>query len=222
MDNLSKGVAKLVEDSINGGDITIVTKLTLSRSSVESHNHEQSYRTLMAADARYILLIADTRSTSDFYYRARNHSLISPRHVWMGMSPPSSVPHDISKAEAKHSVEGYIIVTGLISTNFTDVQIQILETFVNLVAENPSLNATAMTFGVNYAVVGATYDCTKTILWGLNKLLSKILHQNNYDPQTLANGSLNFLLERSAFSNTGYPGFLGDPLKFDAYGNVEM
>ncbi|KAJ3329116.1 hypothetical protein HDU76_008581 [Blyttiomyces sp. JEL0837] len=217
-DSLSRGTAKIAEKTILEANIKVLTKVSLSSTEAESNGYAQIYRTLLAVDARYILLFADRVTTPDFFYGARNHSLISSKHVWLGMNDVSIIPSSISMTEASESALGYVPVTGFIPSDNTAVQADFDRRFNQNIVANPRLASILADSSVNPYIYTNTYDCTKTILRGLHQLLK----QNNYSPEMLANGSLNPLLHRSAFADTGYPGVFVNPMKIDNYGNIEL
>ncbi|KAJ3322009.1 hypothetical protein HDU76_013973 [Blyttiomyces sp. JEL0837] len=112
-DSFSKEGGKQVEKLFIEAGIKIVTKVALTYSMVDSHDYEQAYNTLLSADARYIFITADSNSVADFYYRAGNFSLISPKHVWMGNNGPLTLDGsnitDTYGKQAADLVNGFIV-----------------------------------------------------------------------------------------------------------------
>ncbi|KAJ3319136.1 hypothetical protein HDU76_000632 [Blyttiomyces sp. JEL0837] len=68
-DILSRDAAKLVEKYFTEGGVTIITRIDLTNIMVKDHDYKLSYSTLIQVDAR-------------------NYSLISPKHIWMGTNEP--------------------------------------------------------------------------------------------------------------------------------------
>ncbi|KAJ3301699.1 hypothetical protein HDU76_005671 [Blyttiomyces sp. JEL0837] len=87
-DSLSLAQVADVESNLSKQGIKLITKVSLTPSMVLTSDYSLSYNILKAADARYILIMADADSISDYYYNSAAYDLINPKILWFGLSGP--------------------------------------------------------------------------------------------------------------------------------------
>ncbi|KAJ3309319.1 hypothetical protein HDU76_003658 [Blyttiomyces sp. JEL0837] len=136
-DTLGLDTARHVQEYFDQAGIRIITKVSLTPSMAESHDYLQAYLTLLAVDARYIFIAADSVTITDFYYR--NHSLISPRHVWLsnnGLKNNAAVTKAILERQTVDITLGFITF----SPDFPSYTADPLEKFYNLLYAEASMD----------------------------------------------------------------------------------
>ncbi|KAJ3317000.1 hypothetical protein HDU76_001422, partial [Blyttiomyces sp. JEL0837] len=216
-DVLSLDTAKLVETIFAEGGISIITRIDLTSTMVKNHDYEQSYNTLLQADARFD---SYEEVVADFYYLSAKYSLISPRHVWMGLNNPELYWVDATEVYGPQIID---LAVGFIGYNF-DVEDNSDPPQVKFNAAMGELGRTNERFVPLNSLnrdpyfPQSIYDCTKIMLIGLHKFLEN----NNYRPEMLSNKSVTDQLLPSVFANTGYSGLNADPLTLDKNGDLQI
>ncbi|KAJ3308136.1 hypothetical protein HDU76_004110, partial [Blyttiomyces sp. JEL0837] len=203
--------------------IKILTKIYISKDTAVSSSYQEAYNTIKNVDARYIVLFANQDTTTDFYLRSSNYSLIGPRYVWYGFYPPVPVvAQDVTKMYGPNILRN--LMQGFVSGNFDSVPtnaptvIKFNSTWNKLADNSPRFKTiTGLQQEHNNNVGG--YDCTKVLLYGLHKFL---VNNPQFTPEMLANGSLNQYLLPSAFANTGYNGLTYSPTLLDSNGDLQI
>ncbi|KAJ3281803.1 hypothetical protein HDU76_008845, partial [Blyttiomyces sp. JEL0837] len=214
-------VSEISQDMIDAlvrGGVKILTVLYLRESEFSTHDYALLYNALKDADARYILINHGLDETADFYYRSKAYGLMNPEHLWFGFNPPVPTSVDIATEygpDVLNDFQGFVSFFPDIPY-FTDPTIQ---AFNNSWAQMTEINSTKyppLGF-LDTLYAGATYDCVKTMAYGIHQLLEK---NPSYTVEMLANGSLNHLLTPDKFANTGYRGVLYDPIMLNQYGDL--
>ncbi|KAJ3329114.1 hypothetical protein HDU76_008579 [Blyttiomyces sp. JEL0837] len=220
-DALSRSVSKYFERAVVEAGIQVLTKVTITAWMLQSHDYDLPYRTLKSSDARYILLFANQDTTTDFYIRAGNMSLISPKHVWFGFGLPIPEIGDITEIYGPDSVN---LMQGYISTEQSSPDPDspatrrfdsIWKSLMNTSPRFPSVEQFPGSYGENCG----SYDCAKVMFLGLHQFLE---NNRQFTPEMLASGALNKYLVPSIFANTGYDGISLSPLTMDEYGDLNV
>ncbi|KAJ3323188.1 hypothetical protein HDU76_013722 [Blyttiomyces sp. JEL0837] len=200
--------------------ITILTKVELTQEMVRNHDYKEAYLTLLHADARYIFMAGSPEAVSDFYYLSANHSLISPSRVWLGINGPQLRTEDTLTVYGPQITD---LATGFVMFNYEfeddsdPPQVKFKEMTDKLTLNNDRFNSMSA-LAPREDLYQNIYDCTKTILYGLEKFLK----DGGHPPEVLLNKSVTELLLPSAFANTGYPGLAIDPITLDENGDLQI
>ncbi|KAJ3317322.1 hypothetical protein HDU76_001230 [Blyttiomyces sp. JEL0837] len=211
-------ISKDMINSFVRGGVKVLTVLYLRESQFLTHDYALLYKTLTDVDARYIIIIHDLDETADFYYRSKPYGLLNPEHLWFGFNPPVPTSVDITTeygSDAINDFQGFVSFFPDIPY-FTDPTIQAFNNSWARMTEKNSTKYPPLGF-LDTLYAGATYDCVKTMAYGIHQLLEK---NPSYTAEMLANGSLNHLLTPDKFANTGYRGVLYDPIMLNQYGDL--
>ncbi|KAJ3321519.1 hypothetical protein HDU76_014076 [Blyttiomyces sp. JEL0837] len=204
--------------------VKILTKIYLSRDTIKARDYNESYTTLKNSDARYFVFLGNSQFIADFMFLSYWHGLISPRYVWLAWNHPwPGLPGQTGYIDKDYGPfpAGVDVIQGFITDAAADQDLssqpiqQFNNTWNKLVAMSPRYQPTYDVYGLGMA----PYDCTKLILYGMDKLLKD---NSQYTPEMLANGSLKPYLNYTAFQNTGYNGVQSSPITLNEYGDLEL
>ncbi|KAI9345358.1 periplasmic binding protein-like I [Obelidium mucronatum] len=165
-------------------------------------------------DARYIVL--DTRSDVGglIYFTLSALKLaVGPKFVWLALKPPLPMPQgeQIFGVESSKSLKGLILLAAA-----NEPSPYIGEMYKGL--EN-QLNRIVSSFGVTFNETHrfyprngpAAYDCAQLLTRGIYKTMLR----NKMSVRMLASGGAGSLFNFTAFVNTGYNGFTGNPVRLN-------
>ncbi|KAJ3301594.1 hypothetical protein HDU76_005700 [Blyttiomyces sp. JEL0837] len=201
--------ARDFEDTMSANEISVLTKIQLNPSVVKTGDYTLSYETLRNVDARYIVIIADTQLTADFYFKSSNYSLIGPKMVWIGFNLPWSL--DGFTKEQTHLFQGFVFT----NPDTPDFSSEPVQNFSNEYLSAYNQSNGSIPFDISVFQVGP-YDCVKLMMLGIHEFMEA---NPQYTPEMLANGSLNHFLTPDKFAKTGYNGVTYQPIELDKNGD---
>jgi hypothetical protein len=124
-------------------------------------------------DVKYFILYAWPETVADVYFRAKDAGLIGPNYFWMGDVVPSSGTeaslNDKFGANATQDLIGYTYI-------FPDIALKGSQKFYNISLNRQNilhkLNPDRyLPIGFNSRSATSAFDCTMTLLYGLDRLL---------------------------------------------------
>ncbi|KAJ3080081.1 hypothetical protein HDU99_009323, partial [Rhizoclosmatium hyalinum] len=202
---------------LNEHGIRILTKIKINKN-MSPDEIKIIGKLLQHYDSRYIILDAGSAVSGIVYYALASLGLsVGNQYVWITFSAFLPVPNGqqlfgVDYLKLKHGV-----VT-IQSRNPTPANIQELEEAMVLSLNN-LLSPTGQQFDATHFNPyngPAAYDCAQVLATGIYSVLAN----NSLSPQILGSKMARNLLNSTAFRNTGYRGFTGDPVVLSNRGDI--
>ncbi|ORY41329.1 periplasmic binding protein-like I [Rhizoclosmatium globosum] len=202
---------------LNEHGIRILTKININKN-MSPDEIKSIGKLLQHYDSRYIILDAGSAVSGIVYYALASLGLsVGNQYVWITFSAFLPVPNGqqlfgVDYLKLKH---GVITIQ---SRNPTPANIQELEEAMVLSLNN-LLSPTGQQFDATHFNPyngPAAYDCAQVLATGIYSVLAN----NSLSPQILGSKMARNLLNSTAFRNTGYRGFTGDPVVLSNRGDI--
>ncbi|KAI9354125.1 periplasmic binding protein-like I [Zopfochytrium polystomum] len=173
------------------------------------------YRYLVSVDARYIVCIMNPSTVAEIYFRSREFQLVSPKHVWLTLTPPLLNGMDLTTVygdNAAADLEGLVFLHHEAQPRSAASVAQFNSEYSTRSQLDPSWYVTSG--GDPPVFASSSFDCVNMMLGGYDRFL----RQTHGSLQDLVDGRLQWTDRTQMFSGIDYKGVSQERMILDSNG----